>query len=247
MEFPENNNDVFCFSGFEYRPEDFQIYYNAIELVVVSTEGEFCDTLETGSNSTFCAAFYAQNYYASIDPVTGEIRPFDDQCSVVKDRMGFSKPRVDPNIDIYQHLNRTGFPENGEPLVILYPDLNIHYLVSDVLASQESQRQLNTIILNVASSGETTLSCAVDFWYIKISGQIRYNYLDVINLGENNCACISTTDICEALHRNLVYGYLNADQTRVTEYTHCSTIPYDKLVPNYWDRIPVRCPCNYRT
>lgn len=244
----EGNYDVFCLSEFEYRPEDFQIYFNALELVVVSQNGQFCATIETdldGSDPNFCTAFYTLEnfvlYYASLDPVTGKIRRFDEECSVVKDRLGFATPKVDPNIDVTQHLKSAGFSQNGEPLVIYYSDLDIHYLVSDVLASTD--RVLHSIIPNVADSQGTTLSCAADFWYIEINGQIRYNYRDVFNLGLSGCQCSISTDICEALHRNVVYGYLHSDQITVTEYTNCSTLPADKIVPYYWPSASVRCPC----
>ncbi len=231
------DDDVFCLSEFEYRPDDFQIYFNAIELIVVSPEGKFCASVPATGVST-CSFLYTFAdfvlYYASIDPVTGGVRRFDQQCSLFDFSAEFATPKVDANIDVNRHLDRTGFPQNGEPLIIILSS-SYYLLVSTVLSTPNLQYE--GISVNVIPD----LSCAFEFQYLPYSGQIRYNYRDVIRYGQNNCSC-SSSNICSLVLRNMRYGYLTPQQT-VVPYTHCSTIPYDKLIPYHEADRFVSCPC----
>ena len=121
--------NLFCLSEFEYRSEESQIFFNTIELVVVSNSGQFCVT-NTGRdfNVNHCVLPYllrnAVLHYASADPTTGEVTRFGSQCKVVEYDLFFHNgPVGDYSIDVTRHVNRTGFPENNEPLVVFYPVL----------------------------------------------------------------------------------------------------------------------------
>jgi hypothetical protein len=64
-----STEDVFCLSEFEYRSEDYQIYYNFVQLLVVAEDGRFCTTVGGLHNpSNVCSEFYNQSvlYYGSL-------------------------------------------------------------------------------------------------------------------------------------------------------------------------------------
>ena len=66
--------DVFCLSEFEYRSEDHQIYFNVVQLFVVSNDGRFCRTSAALDNTpNNCTSFYSSIYYASANPHTGMV------------------------------------------------------------------------------------------------------------------------------------------------------------------------------
>ena len=83
------DHNVFCLSEFEYRSEESQIFFNTIELVVVSKTGQFCVPY-TGRNPdlNLCVYPYLYKntalYYGSVDPTTGYIQHFRDVCNLVQ-------------------------------------------------------------------------------------------------------------------------------------------------------------------
>ena len=173
-------------------------------------------------------------YYASVDPVSRELQRFDAQCVVVRDRLGFSTPEVDPNIDVPRHLDRTGYPENGEQLVIFFLDLSRYILVSSI---QDTQFEGFSAVVPFSA-----FSCNVYSIYDQQNSRIVYNVKDVFNYQQSGCSCGTDTN-CAPLFQRAFYGYLRPDSTVIT-YTHCSTIPVQKLVPFFDSSRFVACPCS---
>ena len=249
---PRNNldrdEDIFCLSEFEYRSDEFQIFFNAIEVIVVSDNGTFCKTNAGPDEQTnFCIPFYTYEdqvlYYASIDPISGETERFDEQCSVVRDTFNFfATPKADFSMDVTRHIDRTGFPENGEELVIFLPTANIHFEMSRILMA-ENREYLGVDQFQDPADATASIFCIFEYDYVEINGQVRFNYRDIHILPSGTgCFCDSDT-ICQQFYQDLVFGYVTAENIFV-EYTHCSEIPRDKLVPFYDQSIPVPCPCN---
>ena len=249
---PRNNldqdEDIFCLSEFEYRSDEFQIFFNVIEVIVVSEDGTFCKT-NAGPDvlTNFCILFYAYQdqvlYYASIDPISGETERFDDQCVVVRDTFNFfATPEADFSIDVTRHIDRTGFPENGEELVIFYPTVNVYFEMSRILMA-DNQEYSGYFEFKDPANATGSISCLFEYHYYGINGQVRFNYRDIYFLTSGtDCFCGSDT-LCQQFHQDLVFGYVMAGKIFV-EYTHCSEIPHDKLIPYYDRSIPVPCPCN---
>ena len=249
---PRNNldrdQDIFCLSEFEYRSDEFQIFFNAIEVIVVSDDGTFCKTNAGPDEQTnFCIPFYTYKdqvlYYASIDPISREMEHFDDQCVVVSGTLNlFATPEADFSMDVTRHIDRTGFPENGEELVIFFPTANIHFEISRILMA-ENHEYSGVIEFQDPADATASIFCAFEYDYVEINGQVRFNYRDVHFLSSGtDCFCDSDT-LCQQFHQDLVFGYVTAENTFI-EYTHCSEIPRDKLVPYYDRSIPIPCPCN---
>ena len=70
-----SSDDVFCLSEFEYRKEDYRIYYNFVQLLVISEDGYFCTTVKgLHYPPNLCSQFYNQSvlYYGYTND-TGEI------------------------------------------------------------------------------------------------------------------------------------------------------------------------------
>ena len=230
-------NDIYCLSEFEYRSENSQIYFNTVELQVVSADGEFCATVS--GDASQCHLFYTfmnfALYYASVDPVTGELQRFDAQCSVVRDRLGFSTPEVDPGIDVLRHLDRTGYPKNGEPLIVTFLGLGIVH-VSTILNSLS--QSLQGVVPSPVVSG---VFCALYLKYDWQNNRIAYNVKDVFNYQQSSCSCGSNT---HCANFRPFYAYLRPDGGW-TLYTRCSTIPFpQKLAPFLDSSLFVRCPCS---
>ena len=235
--------DIFCLSEFEYRSDEFQIFFNAIELIVVSDDGTFCKTHVGPELTNFCVPFYSYLYYASINPTSGAIERFDDQCSVVKDVFNFfATPETDFSIDVTRHIDRTGFPENGEELVIFYPTVNMYFEMSRILMA-DNQEYSGYFEFKDPANATGSISCLFEYHYYGINGQVRFNYRDIYFLTSGTGCFCGITTLCQQFHQDLVFGYVTAENIFV-EYTHCSEIPHDKLIPYYDPFIPVPCPCN---
>ena len=233
--------DVFCLSEFEYRRERSQIFFNSIEIVVVSNDGRFCDIVSgtAESDTNYCDLFYTFRnfvlYYASVSATTGQILHFDDQCTAIfsHDRSG---PLTDFSIDVARHINRTSFPENDDaPLVVIYPPPNNLYVnVSSRFSVQ------------VFQDPESNSSCLCFTEFQIYYGRVNFNFIDlyVLEAGGTQCICsLSPGPICRRFHRNLSYGYLSQDGN-VVPYTQCSQIPPEKLVPHHDPTLDVSCPCD---
>ena len=249
---PSNNlnrdQDIFCLSEFEYRSTEFQIFFNVIQVIVVSDDGTFCKTNAGPDEQTnVCIPFYTYEdqvlYYASIDPISRETERFDDQCVVVRGTFNFfATPEADFSMDVTQHIDRTGFPENDEELVIFFPTANIHFEMSRILMA-ENRVYSGFYEFQDPADRTASIFCAFEYDYVEINGQVHFNYRDVHFLPSGTgCFCDSDT-LCQQFHQDLVFGYMTAENTFV-EYTHCSEIPRDKLIPYYDPLISVPCPCN---
>lgn len=171
-----------------------------------------------------------------MDPSTGEVVRFGDQCTVIKDKF-FSdvRPLPDTSIDVSRHIS---FPENGGPLVVFYPSPIRVYTSTSSLFTTGSLQFTHTF-----QDLETTASvtCAVRFEYNSLLGQIAFNYRDVTSYNRESllCLCASSGSKCRQFHQNLQYAYLINDSF-VRVYSHCSSIPREKLVPYY---NPLFCHC----
>lgn len=59
---------------------------------------------------------------------TGETERFDQLCVVVKDKLTYhAGPVLDLSMDVDRHINRTGFPQNDEPLIIYLLTVTFQY------------------------------------------------------------------------------------------------------------------------
>ena len=243
------DQDIFCLSEFEYRSEEFRIFVNVIQLYVVSEEGEFC--ARANGTGPDCNVFYTfQNfvlYYGSSNPTTGEVSRFDDECIVVRDILNYrAGPAFDPSIDVSRHINKTGLPQNGEPLIVFYPEpINTGLAVSRILSAPGYTYLILATFQELNSSSNVT--CVVQFMYNFLHSRVNFNYRDVYNL-ESGCECSSIFipgPNCRQFHEDLVYAYISEDEggRRGVPLTQCSTIPQEKLVP-YHDqtmRIGMNC------
>ena len=243
--------DVYCLSEFEYKSEEFQIFFNTIEVVVVSNDGRFCINRTGPELPNVCILFYTFRnfvlYYASINPITGRTERFSDQCIVVQTDLNFQGgPVADFNIDVTRLINRTDFPKNDEPLIILYPDpIDVHVDVSAIVSATNNSNPLNFLYTFQDLETSTDVTCAVGFAYDYGRGQIYFNYRDVYN---SSLACFCslsflTAPLCRQFHGNFTYGYLSKDG-RGIPYTHCSFVPEEKLMPYHDPIFFVDCPCN---
>ena len=232
-------NNLFCLSEFEYRSEESLIFLNTIELMVVSNRGEFCVIIANRDPLVnFCALYYlfrnAVLFYASADPNSGFVTRFGTQCSVVNFDLGFQDgPVGDFSIDVTRHVDRTGFPENNEPLVVFYPTPISTYLLASAIF-QNIDRKFTAVHTFEDLETSENVTCALAFAYDDTLRQITYNYRDVVS----DCDCPFFGQRCDQFHQNLTYGYLQEDH--IVPYTHC---PPEKLVPQYDPTIFIRCPC----
>lgn len=245
----ELDQDIVCLSEFEYRSEEFRIFVNVIQLYVVSEDGQFCTSAEgTGPD---CTAFYTFRnfilYYGSVDPNSGEVERFDDECIVVRDIFNYrAGPVFDSSIDVTRHINRTGLPQNGEPLIVFYPEpTNLGIEVSLILSADDyTYSFLHTFQELMNSSANAT--CVVRLAYDFLHSRVNFNYRDVYNL-ESGCECSSIFTPgpeCRRFHEDLTYAYVSQDGQRGVPLTQCSTIPREKLVPYHDPTIRINVDCS---
>ena len=235
--------DIYCLSEFEYREENFEIFFNVIEVIVVSPEGKFCDTRVVNSTNSFCYSYYTQGnfilYYASQNPITGDVNRFDDECTAVKDIFGYhAGPKVDLGINVGRHIDRAGFPQNNEPLVIYYPKLGEYVLFSEIVDKP------SIISLPSVQFQNKTLNCSIQFSYSEPQGAVLYTYRGATYDENGNCFCsIINTLICRHVYsKNVMYGYLTEDSS-VIPFTHCYGFSYEQITPKYILTFLHVCPC----
>ncbi len=164
---------------------------------------------------------------------------FGQQC-IVDQSPQFNRTVV----DVYHQLGRTyHISERGEPVALLYPDLNRFFLMGDVKSTPDGEFQ--GIFSSVFTNGSDSISCVIELRYLQLPttgrGQVQYNYRDIINYEENNCI-FSSTNVCSSVHTDLVYGYLS-DEYSLVQSTRCSNITDNQLRPVYNHSIIVRLPC----
>ena len=138
--------DIFCLSEFEYRSDESQIFFNAVQLAVVSNDGHFCVSRTGPDFLNYCSVFYTFKnfvlYYAYVDPITGEVYSFSEECLAILDRLSFhSGPVADFNMDVNQHISGAGFAGNTKLLIIYYQNLvGTWYLnVSTILSAPRGE------------------------------------------------------------------------------------------------------------
>ena len=238
----QHAGDIYCLSEFEYRSKDSKIFFNAIELVVVSENGQFCVT-HTGPDVLHnnCVFYYTLDdilYYAFVDPVTGVIERFDEKCILAETDFNFpSGPTADFNIDVTRLVNRS---ESNESLVVLYPtQIRAYVDVQTILLAKDT-----SVFLYEFQDLETSanITCAIKFVYDIYYQQILFNYEDVdLDLVTRRCSTFSGSR-CNQFHRNLTYGYISQDGQGIP-YTQCSLVPGNKLVPIHDPTLIVNSPC----
>ena len=239
--------DIYCLSEFEYRSEEFQIYFNTMMVSVISVDGQFCTTSSGPHDdmANFCFVFYTLQSsvlcYASINPITQAVERFDHECLLLRFQLTFSTPKVDLSIDATKHFNQMDYSQNGEDLVIYYPRVYQFVPVSLIFTSFEDPKRYYDVfhILGV--------HCAVHYSYDLTRSQIHFNYREVrYSSSGTECSCSSlspetTATNCSSFHQNPKYSYITADSF-FEEYTSCYGIPTDKLAPQYDPDLYVTCP-----
>ena len=245
---PGLQHDVFCLSEFEYRSEEYKIFFSVSELAVVSEDGRFCVPITGPELPNTCILYYTyKNFvlrYASIDPNTGEVERFNDQCTAVKDLSDLEiRPVADFSIDVSRNINRTGFPKNDEPLMIFYPSpINECVNVSSVI---QENGGIHMVITHAFQNITNNITCVTRFRYDITNRRINFNYRYVYTTRGTCSFCsflASKLSYCRLLHVNLQYGYLSQGRYAVP-YTHCSTILQNKLMPYHDPSMSVNCPC----
>lgn len=235
-----NGRDVFCLSEFEYRREASQIFFNTIEIIVVSDDGSFCTTHPQAGSTNYsrCSRFYrVENlYYGFLSSITDGIAKFYVSCMSYAPTHAFAPVR-DFSIDVARHVNRTDFPsKNDSTMVVILPPNDYHRL-----NFTEPFSTLYRVFQD--SDTNSTFGCLTSFLIHDYSGRVLYNFRDV-DLQGSVCNC-SPSDSparngtkCVQYHQNLMYGYLTEDGDAIP-YTHCSGISPEKLVPYYQPSLPI--------
>ncbi len=167
---------------------------------------------------------------------------FDEECTAVKDIFGYrASPKVDLSIDVGRHINRTGFPQNSEPLVIYYPEMGLYVPFSKIV-----DRPLS-ISLPPVQFQNKTLNCRIKFSYNRDQGVVLYtDYQGAIYDENGNCFCSNeATSQCNFVYpRNVTYGYLTEDSS-VVPLTQCYGFSYEQITPKYqYDFFFVLCLCS---
>ena len=235
--------NIFCLSEFEYRSQESDIFFNVVQVVPVSTiselDGKFCEIRSSLSNSSFCNAYYYASslYYAALDPSFGTIQPFEDECVAVKYLFGYTAgPKADLSIDIARHIDRSGFPTNNEKLVVFYPNISGSFYIpfSDIPDYPAGLTKILPI-------GNATNRCMVKYSYWYKKSAVLYNYIGYNIDEQGRCSC-GDASCALANPGPIVYGYLT-ENSRVVPYTKCSSLPYDRIVPQLYPDLFVICPC----
>ena len=259
----ENNEVTHCLSEFQYREEDFTIYFNSIEVEAISDQGEFC-AIKTGSDvddiSTYsrCTLYYTFRefvlFYGSTDRFTGEITRFDKECIVVKDRIPAIQagPDLDLSIQVEKTIDRTDHPNATQDLRIVY-----------VSSSQNSTGLRVVFYASVAAivadgldvtyfhtfKYVTNSTYIMRFFYDYFTSQFTYNVIEVYNYPppvNGSCTCSSALDGLSTIRQFLEmgwfqYGYFDTQVGYYRLLRNCSSIPFDKLVPRYNFFLFVHC------
>ena len=155
--------EIYCLSEFEYRPSEFQIFFNAVQLVVISFEGKFCVNYSGNGNETLnkCEFYYTGDdtlFYAFGLPGSILNSRFDETC-ILSNNFVYSfstDPAVDFNIRVDERINTTGFPRNGEDIQVYYPPPIDIFLNIIFLLGQPSQIFTTTFTFQNSTSGENT-------------------------------------------------------------------------------------------
>ena len=107
---------IHCFSEFQYSEEDSEIYFNTIELMVVSPTGQFCAS-RSDEHGSLCEPYYTYDnlalYYGFHDPGTNKVKRFDSECTAIKDKYPpvYAGPKKDSSIQVERHIGPTNNKE----------------------------------------------------------------------------------------------------------------------------------------
>ena len=253
----ENSEITHCLSEFQYRKEDFTIYFNSIEVEAISAQGEFC-AIKTGSNvddfDTYsrCTIYYTFRefvlFYGSRNRYSGKITRFDDECTVVKDKLPPIRagPDLDLSIQVERNIDRTNHPNATQDLLILYIGIQnstervnnvlAYVSVSDIVAVGLDKTYFGTF--QDPSNGFNT-TYLIRFFYNTFLRQFTYNVREVYNYPppmNGTCTCSSVLDGQNTIRQFLeigsfMYGYFDQEMGDYQPLWNCSSIPFDKLVP----------------
>ncbi len=240
-ELSNSQRDIYCLRWFEYHPEAFQIYFNSVDLFAVSNNADFCAAVDTSMEERNFRCFNTLLYYAYRNLSSDDFRTILGERCIVDQSPQFNSTIV----NVYHHLGRTyHISERGEPVAVLYPDLNRFFLMGDVKSAPNGRFQ-GIFDPSVFTNGFDSISCVIELQYLQLPttgrGQIQYNYRDVLHYGENNCT-FSSTNFCSLVHTDLVYGYLS-DEYSLVQSARCSNVPDNQLRPVYDPSMFVRSPC----
>ena len=235
---------IHCLSEFQYIEEDSEIYFNTIELEVVSPTGKFCANKTTDRDSN-CVGWYtymnAALFYGFLDPNDGTVERFDDECIVIRDIYPkvFAGPKVNSSIQVDRNINTTTFPRSNEELRIFYRSglsLNVSRFINELFGVTFFHT------FQDPSTGED-IDCGIRFQYDHNEARVIYNARQVLNFppppGQTcTCAPFLQRDACYQFHQVLVYGYYpNDDLSRdAVVLAECSELPLRMLLP-YFDRL----------
>ena len=250
-----------CLSEFQYREEDFDIFFNTIEVQAISDKGEFC-AIKTGNNvSNFsdysrCTLYYTYGgfvlFYGSTDRLTGEITHFDDECIVIKDRspVVYAGPDLDFSIQVEKNIERTRHPNTSQDLLILYvsPQNSTTVVIFNVSVADIITEGLDVTYFHTFRhpSNGTNVTYLVRYFYNYFTAQFTYNVREVFNYPpprNGRCSCSSqVVGLRQFLEIGLfVYGYFDPQIGRYPLLQNCSGIPFDKLILRYNVFLTVDC------
>ena len=162
-------------------------------------DGCFCVNLTGPDLPNTCTLFYTYLnfvlYYASLSPSTGETLHFGQQCSVLQYSLNYNVgPLADFSRDVTQYINRTGYPENDEPTIILYPSpISIHVRVSSLLSMPDGTHTIIHTFQDLETSENVT--CVATFVYDLFNSWVNFNFRDVYNSDTGTAAPSSFQDL----------------------------------------------------
>ena len=252
---------VHCFSEFQYSEEDSEIYFNTIELEVVSLKGQFCAN-KTDERGSFCRPFYTYKnialFYGFLDPTDGMVKRFDDECTEIKDIYPkvYAGPKRDPNIQVDRHIGTTF---NNNELCII--SINATLLLQTngelrVLYSVPVNKFIDEVFgftfFHTFQDPDTggDVNCAIrlnyDFYYYRVS----YNMRQVFNYPPppgDTCTCspyFQINDCYQFLDHQLpLYGYYPNDNLTSTPVLllKCGTLSVTRIIPHFDTSLAVAC------
>ena len=227
--------DTYCLSEFEYRSQDFLIFYNTIEVIPVTDDGEFCATRSGLSSSNGCYMYYSQEnlFFGYVDPDFNSLEQFHRACT-----MGAHvRPRIDYNFNVSSRINRAGFPTNNEPLVVNYPNFqNFSVSFTNILTAGTDGFQIGTVD-NPRSNG--VFNCWLRLRYNNLLHAVVYSYQGVLTDTNGQCSCQSKSSCDPFFDQTAEYGFLRKGS--VVPYTECASIPNEYIKPQYDSAY--YCPC----
>ena len=259
----EDNQVTHCLSEFQYREEDFDIFFNTVEVLAVSDTGEFCVTrsgtdLKNFATYSSCTIHYTWRkrilFYGFTDRLTGKITRFDKVCTVLKDRIPvvYDGPDPDPNIEVEDNLVRSTPPKSKDDLLILFVTRNqtnriaLQNISVANLVNQSLDASYYMTFLDQTS--HTNVTYRIRLFYNYFRAQFTYNIREILNYSALNQSCLCSSDYVSStrkFHQNgeLIYGYYNPKTGRYPLLLMCSDIAPNLVSPLYNPFLDVGCSC----